>query len=314
LLRILILPASKLAGQSGGSNGSCSVWVRPKKEAEMVHCVLRRTLAGATLLAAALLVFSAQAQEQPQTGKAYLGVAADGPGAPGATAGITVRSVAIGGPAAKAGIQPGDMITKIDGQKVKDFDTLAGTVKSHKPGDKLTLAVMTRDGQEKDVIVTLAAQERQQPAGPRGFGPAQGAFLGVKTAPADQGILVEEVVPNSPAAKAGVKERDIITAADGQAIRNPDDLRNAVQKAGAGRELNLKVQRGSESKELKARLETPRAETTVPFPNVDRPPLAGGGPTGLLEVPGRVQALEQRVRDLENRLRALEEKQGKPKD
>jgi putative serine protease PepD len=81
----------------------------------------------------------------------------DGPGARIATesSGGTPPLVS-GGPAEKAGLQPGDVIKEIDGSAVQDSSELIVAIRSHRPGETVTLTV-TRDGSERQVRVTLAA-------------------------------------------------------------------------------------------------------------------------------------------------------------
>src|SRR5579884_126433 len=69
--------------------------------------------------------------------------------------GVLVQQVVSGSPAAKAGLQRGDVITKIDGQDIKDEATLPKTIQKHKPGDTVQLTV-ERDNQERTIQVTLA--------------------------------------------------------------------------------------------------------------------------------------------------------------
>ena len=77
-----------------------------------------------------------------------------------ATKGALVQSVVDGSPAAKAGLQKGDIVTKVDGQELTTDSSFANTVESHKVGDTLTLTVV-RNGQTMQVPVTLA----ERPAG-----------------------------------------------------------------------------------------------------------------------------------------------------
>lgn len=73
--------------------------------------------------------------------------------------GIYIFEATKGGPAAKAGIQSGDIITKFDGQQVETMDSLQNVIQYYKPGEKVKVTIAYADGREykeKDVTVTLA--------------------------------------------------------------------------------------------------------------------------------------------------------------
>ena len=76
------------------------------------------------------------------------------------TDGVVVEDVVANGPSAQAGIQQGDVITAADGQALKGESALAYALNKHKPGDKITLTIL-RNGQKKDVTVTLAERPQQ---------------------------------------------------------------------------------------------------------------------------------------------------------
>ncbi|HEY3577425.1 MAG TPA: trypsin-like peptidase domain-containing protein [Gaiellaceae bacterium] len=83
--------------------------------------------------------------------RAYLGVQiGDTNGA-----GVLVQSVAPGGPAAKAGLAPGDVITSVNGQKTATVDDLTSVVSELKPGTTVSLAVVTQRGARKTLRLTL---------------------------------------------------------------------------------------------------------------------------------------------------------------
>ncbi|MGW6691843.1 S1C family serine protease [Streptomyces sp. NPDC054961] len=65
-------------------------------------------------------------------------------------------AVAAGGPGAAAGIKPGDVITKVDGVRVHGGDELVIKIRSHRPGDPLTLTVL-RDGSERTLEMVLGS-------------------------------------------------------------------------------------------------------------------------------------------------------------
>ena len=79
----------------------------------------------------------------------------------GATEGALVVAVSDGGPAADAGIQENDIITKIDGEQVTSADGLIIALREHEVGDKVTLTVV-RDSKEQEVEVTLGSDEALQ--------------------------------------------------------------------------------------------------------------------------------------------------------
>lgn len=79
----------------------------------------------------------------------------------GATEGALVVAVSDGGPAADAGIQENDIITKIDGEQVTSADGLIIALREHEVGDKVTLSVV-RDSKEREVEVTLGSDEALQ--------------------------------------------------------------------------------------------------------------------------------------------------------
>lgn len=92
---------------------------------------------------------------------AYLGVRTSDTSSETATStGATLASVESGGPAADAGLQAGDVVTKVDGRVVTAADELVAAVRSSAPGEKLTLTV-ARGGAEQTVTVTLGSDARQ---------------------------------------------------------------------------------------------------------------------------------------------------------
>ncbi len=74
-------------------------------------------------------------------------------------AGIMVDRVIDGSPAARAGLQVGDVITSIDGELVKNSYELTGQIRRHEPEDQVSLEIF-RDGQRQLIDVTLAERER----------------------------------------------------------------------------------------------------------------------------------------------------------
>jgi putative serine protease PepD len=91
------------------------------------------------------------------SGRASLGIAAQTVAdASGQPAGVGVASVTPGGAAARAGIQPGDIIEDLDGQPTATVAALQSVVAAHRPGDRI-LARLLRNGAESTVQVTLGS-------------------------------------------------------------------------------------------------------------------------------------------------------------
>ena len=71
--------------------------------------------------------------------------------------GVYVKSIDDFSAAEKAGLKPGDVIIKADGKDIKTMDELNEIKSSHKIGDEIKL-VINRDGQEKELSITLGEQ------------------------------------------------------------------------------------------------------------------------------------------------------------
>ncbi|UKO97720.1 HhoA/HhoB/HtrA family serine endopeptidase [Nostoc sp. UHCC 0870] len=73
------------------------------------------------------------------------------------------------------------------------------------------------------------------------------------TIPEVNGVLVMRVIPNSPAAKAGIRRGDVIMQVDGQAITKAEQLQNVVENSRLGQVLQVKIQRGNQVQQLSVR-------------------------------------------------------------
>jgi len=175
--------------------------------------------------------------------------------------GALVADPQAGGPAVKAGIESGDVITSVNGTPVKDARDLAKKIGALAPGETVKLGVM-RKGAEKTVTVTLgtipdereARAERGQRQRSERDTPDSGIpQLGLSLAPAgsvagagSQGVVVTDVDADGPAAERGFKTGDVILEVAGKPVSNPADVRNALTAAkGEGkRTVLLRVKSG----------------------------------------------------------------------
>jgi serine protease Do len=153
-------------------------------------------------------------------------------------AGALVGSVDPSGPAAKAGIEPGDVILRIDGKAVARSIDLSSYVADLKPGSTAQLEVW-RKGAKRQLAVTVGEMPAKMAAA--GSGPAlEQGKLGVavrplseserKAAGVDGGVLVEQA--GGAAAKAGIRPGDIILALNSTPVKSADELRMMVDKTG----------------------------------------------------------------------------------
>jgi len=179
-----------------------------------------------------------------------------------AARGAIVTSVANGGPAEKAGLKRGDVITAIDKQPVIDNNSLRNLVASKQPGATVDVTA-SRNGRDQDFQVALAElPDRQQTdsededtsstgaAGNQKFGltlqPLTAAMAersGLE--PGDDGLLVTRIDPSGSAANAGIRQGDLIQEVNRQPVRTLAEFSAAMQRSGARPALVLVKRRNN---------------------------------------------------------------------
>jgi serine protease Do len=154
--------------------------------------------------------------------------------------GALVAEPQANGPAAKAGIESGDIITSVNGETVKDARELARTIGALAPGSSVKLDVL-HQGKDKVINLTLGQLPAMQQANAETDGSgADVPRLGMTVAPASSvagagktGVVVTDVDPDSAAAARGFKQGDVILEVAGKSVTNSGDVRDAIKTAHA---------------------------------------------------------------------------------
>jgi serine protease Do len=163
------------------------------------------------------------------------------------THGALVASVVPGSPAERAGIQAGDVIHKMNGERLDRFRDLPRLVASARAGTSASLEIW-RNGEARTLSLELDAMpgEEQQLASNGEPEPGQSARLGIQLAELtpqlrqrygipeqSSGVLVAQVEPGSPAARAGIRSGNVLEMVDRAAVSSPEEVVAKVQEAAA---------------------------------------------------------------------------------
>ncbi len=167
--------------------------------------------------------------------------------------GALVTEPTADGPAEKAGIQSGDVITAVDGDQISDALDLSRTIAGKNPDTAVEVTVV-RDGAEQTFSVTLGKLDETKPAAPEQptppvevpAGPVE-TSVGLVLVPNAEGdgLLIQDVNPDSPAAEKGFGVGDAILEVNNTPVKTVEDFEKAIQAVkDAGRSTALvKAQR-----------------------------------------------------------------------
>jgi serine protease Do len=181
--------------------------------------------------------------------------------------GALIGDVVPDSPADKAGLKRGDLVTRIQGQEVRDANDLMNRVALLLPGSKVELTLM-REGKEKKFTVTVGKREEEKLASTGSGGEGAVTSLGVAVQDVNdaarkqyrlgkrvkEGAVVTQVDPEGPAAEAGIREGDVIVEADRRKIASAADLDAAVSSEGKDGKILLLVNRRGDTFFAMARL------------------------------------------------------------
>lgn len=197
------------------------------------------------------------------------------------TKGAIITSVSKESGAEKAGLKKNDIITKIDDIKIVGTGDVSAAIRKHKPGEKITVTIL-RDDKEQKLTAELgkwkgikmnAMGENLRvirpdawegvPGAPyaMGFGGAPRLGLSVQDTEDGKGVKVLDVDEDSNAAKAGVKENDIITHVNDEAVNSADEIAKKVRASKDRASFQLKVLRNGKTQNIEVK--TPRKLKTA---------------------------------------------------
>jgi serine protease Do len=181
--------------------------------------------------------------------------------------GALVNDVVADGPAARAGVQPGDVITRFNGREIDSIRTLSRTVAAASPNEPAKITVW-RDGRSRELSVDLgeAAQTDEVVASnPRGGSAQSAATAGLTLRPLTDGdratlgipsgvngALVAAVEPGSAAADKGLRPGDVITRVNQQGVANVADAVTALNSARDRNETALLLVRRGDAQQFVA--------------------------------------------------------------
>jgi len=188
--------------------------------------------------------------------------------------GVEIQTVSKESAAEKAGLKKGDIITKIDKEEIESPDDLSEAIQDHKPGDKVSVTFI-RDKKEQKITAELGKwkgakafsmgdahnkynyEQMEELKGqlrtiPRvtpymnwNWSGDNGPKLGVSVQDTDdgKGVTVIEVDEDGNAAKAGIKENDIITEVDGKQVRSTDEIARLMKESREKPSVKMKLLR-----------------------------------------------------------------------
>jgi serine protease Do len=206
--------------------------------------------------------------------------------------GVVLTEVNADGPAGKAGLKAGDVITEFNGQRVEGTAQFRRLMRETPAGRTVQLGVW-REGRSQNLSVQLGNYPEHAGSRVRVFGPkdfdfkfempeihgnilnlmARGPMLGISAedlegqlgnyfgAPDGEGVLVRDVKSGSAAEKAGLKAGDVITKVDGTRVRNLGELREQMRAKRESKTVALGVIRKGSEMSLNVEVEQPKPAT-----------------------------------------------------
>lgn len=156
------------------------------------------------------------------------------------TQGVVVSQVHANSPAARAGLEPGDIILAVNGKTIKNSYEVRNMIGLMQIGESVDLEVL-RGNERKTVNAVIGKPQRVTVDGQTLHRGLKGATLGATPRDQVEGVLLEKVEPRSNAARAELQAGDVIVSANRYRVRSIDELKQAIDPQGP---LLLNIQRG----------------------------------------------------------------------
>ena len=198
--------------------------------------------------------------------------------------GIEVQRVRPDSAAQKAGVRQGDILIKVADTEIATENSVTDAIRNKKSGDRVSV-VVERDGKEKTLTARLtsrhemlqSAEEEEQnermsgnsrfrndqdqrQSSNRGAWSNQQqhqgrAWLGIRMQNGEseqqpEGVWVERVFPNGPAAQAGLREGDELLAIDGERVSHSEDVGNILDEHASEHQLSIEIARNGQRRTL----------------------------------------------------------------
>ena len=152
--------------------------------------------------------------------------------------GAFVSEVIPGSAAEKAGLKAGDVIVAMNGQKVASFAEIRAKIATAGAGKEIELTYL-RDGKSENVKVTLQSDEQTKTSANTLIPGLEGAELSNYDENGRKAVVVSKVAQNSPAARYGLKEGDLVVGVNRQPIENLSQLRKILNDKPSVVALNI---------------------------------------------------------------------------
>jgi serine protease Do len=236
-------------------------------------------------MSGALLLLAAEKAAPENAKHGFLGVSVQSLGDEereklGVSHGVQVLDVEKESAADKGGIQKGDVIQAVNGEKVRDPQALAEIVRESAAGSTVTIGIW-RGGKALEVKAVLGQLGTRRNftwhGAPLTKIVRSRAFLGVNllepdadlaayfAVPAGEGVLITAVEKGTPAEKAGIKSGDVIVQMAGKAVKESDDIHEALAALKEGDSVGITVVRHGKRETLKAEPDFSRHERIMRF-------------------------------------------------